>query len=172
LDIVAGNLGSINSIYFGDKDLNFKRVFDFKTERQTSSIKVADLNQDGYLDIVEGNSEERNYVHLGQKNGMFIEIGLREDLKDDTYNIEIGDLNNDELPDIVESNSGTLNLYYRTQKKKFGQQRLQIITWALPIWKIHGFPKVILYLEKFMLKHATAHIQTRSLIYNFLPYFQ
>lgn len=97
--------------------MNFKRVYDFKTERSTSSIKVADLNKDGYLDIVEGNSEERNYVYLGQENGEFIEIGLREDLKDDTYNIEIGDLNNDGFPDIVESNSGTWNLYYRTQKK-------------------------------------------------------
>lgn len=69
------------------------------------------------LDIVEGNSEEKNYVYLGQKNGGFIEIGLREDLKDDTYNIEIGDLNNNRLPDIVESNSGTWNLYYLTRKK-------------------------------------------------------
>ena len=83
----------------------------------TYSIKIADLNQDGLLDIVEGNSEERNYVHLAQKNGEFIEIGLREDLKDDTYNIEIGDLNNDGFPDIVESNSGTWNLYYLTRKK-------------------------------------------------------
>jgi hypothetical protein len=142
LDIVAGNLGSINSIYFGDKDLNFKRVFDFKTERQTSSIKVADLNQDGYLDIVEGNSEERNYVHLGQKNGMFIEIGLREDLKDDTYNIEIGDLNNDELPDIVESNSGTLNLYYRTQKKNLGNNVYKLSLGLCPFGKFMDFPKL------------------------------
>ena len=117
MDIVTGNLGSKNSIYFGDKKLSFNRVFDFKTERNTSSIKVSDLNQDGYLDIIEGNSEERNYVHLGQKNKEFKEIGLREDLKDDTYNIEIGDLNNNGLPDIVESNSGTWNLYYITRKK-------------------------------------------------------
>jgi hypothetical protein len=83
----------------------------------TSSINVADFNQDGNLDIVEGNSEGRNYVYLGQKNGEFIEIGLRDDLMDDTYHIEIGDLNNDGFPDIVESNSGTWNLYYKTRKK-------------------------------------------------------
>ena len=95
----------------------FNRVFHFKPERNTSSIKISDLNQDGYLDIIEGNSEERNYVYLGQESGTFTEIGLREDLKDDTYNIEVGDLNNDGFPDIVESNSGTWNLYYRTRKK-------------------------------------------------------
>ena len=52
------------------------------------------------------------------KNGVFKKIGLRKDLKDDTYNIEIGDLNGDGLLDIIESNSGTLNLYYRTIIKK------------------------------------------------------
>ena len=35
------------------------------------------------------------------------------------------------------------------------------MAWSLPIWKIFGFPKVSLYLERFVLKHATAHIQTR-----------
>lgn len=57
------------------------------------------------------NSEEQNFVYVGQKNGEFIEIGLRKDLKDETYNIEIGDLKTDGFPDIVESNSGTWNLY-------------------------------------------------------------
>ena len=33
--------------------------------------------------------------------------------------------------------------------------------WSVPIWKIYGFPKVSLYLERFVLKHATAHIQQR-----------
>jgi hypothetical protein len=35
------------------------------------------------------------------------------------------------------------------------------MAWSLPIWKIFGFPKVSLYLERFVLKHATAHIQER-----------
>jgi hypothetical protein len=29
------------------------------------------------------------------------------------------------------------------------------------IWKIYGFPKVSLYLERFVPKHATAHIHQR-----------
>ena len=97
--------------------MSFIKVYNFKAERTTYCITIADLNQDGYLDIVEGNSGERNYVYLGQKNGAFKEIGLREDLEGNTYNIETGDLNNDGFPDIVESNSGTLNLFYRTRKK-------------------------------------------------------
>jgi len=31
----------------------------------------------------------------------------------------------------------------------------------VPTWKIYGFPKVILYLERFVLKHTTAHIHKR-----------
>ena len=37
------------------------------------------------------------------------------------------------------------------------------MAWSLPIWKIFGFPKVSLYLERFVLKHATAHIQERCM---------
>jgi len=36
------------------------------------------------------------------------------------------------------------------------------MAWSVFIWKIYGFPKVSLYLERFVLKHATAHIQKRS----------
>ena len=35
------------------------------------------------------------------------------------------------------------------------------MAWSVLIWKIYGFPKVSLYLERFVPKHATAHIQTR-----------
>ena len=89
----------------------------FEKERETYSIKIVDLNQDGILDIIEGNSEQQNYVFIGKSNGKFNEIGLREDLKDDTYNIEIGDLDNDGFPEIVVSNSGSWNLYYKTRKE-------------------------------------------------------
>jgi hypothetical protein len=34
------------------------------------------------------------------------------------------------------------------------------MAWSVPIWKIYGFPKVSLYLDRFALKHATAHILT------------
>ena len=35
------------------------------------------------------------------------------------------------------------------------------MAWSVLTWEIYGFPKVGLYLENFVLKHATAHIQTR-----------
>lgn len=116
-DIIAGNLGQENIIYYGGKNVISDRTFSFEPKRATQSIEVADLNMDGFPDIIEGNSEERNYVYLGQENGGFLEVGLREDTKDDTYHVTSGDLNSDGFPDIVEANSGAWNLYYRTQKK-------------------------------------------------------
>jgi hypothetical protein len=35
------------------------------------------------------------------------------------------------------------------------------MAWSVPIWKIYGFPKVSLYLERSVLKHATAYIHKR-----------
>ena len=35
------------------------------------------------------------------------------------------------------------------------------MAWSVPIWKNYGFPKDSLYLERFVLKHATAHIHKR-----------
>ena len=32
---------------------------------------------------------------------------------------------------------------------------------SVPIWKIYCFPKDSLYLERFVLKHTTAHTQKR-----------
>lgn len=35
------------------------------------------------------------------------------------------------------------------------------MAWFEHIWKIYGIPKISLYLERFELKHATAHIHQR-----------
>ncbi len=40
------------------------------------------------------------------------------------------------------------------------------MAWSVPIWKLFGLPKGSLYLERFVLKHATAHIHKR---YQTLP---
>ncbi|MEZ5424618.1 MAG: VCBS repeat-containing protein, partial [Pyrinomonadaceae bacterium] len=117
LDVLAGNLGQKNAIYFGDRDLSFNRKFTFKEARMTSSVAIADLNKDGNSDVVEGNTGQANYVHLGKPDGTFTEMELGEDVKQSTYNVRTGDLNNDGFSDIVESNSGGLNLFYITRKK-------------------------------------------------------
>lgn len=117
LDIVSGNLRAENKLYYGNEKMDFSQSISFSANRPTSTVAVADLNGDGYLDIVEGNFEDRNYVYFGSEAGAFEEVGLREDLKDDTYDIEIGDIDNNGLLDIVISNSGELNLFYKTRSE-------------------------------------------------------
>jgi hypothetical protein len=39
------------------------------------------------------------------------------------------------------------------------------MAWSVTTWKIYGFPKVSLYLDKFVLKHATAHIHKRYMAF-------
>lgn len=116
LDIVSANLRAANKIHYGSIKGTFDEEMSFDSIRASSSLKIADLDQDGHLDVVFGNYDDRNYVYLGTGNGTYREIGLREDLKNDTYDIAIGDINGDGLPDIIESNSGDWNLFYRTFK--------------------------------------------------------
>jgi hypothetical protein len=35
------------------------------------------------------------------------------------------------------------------------------MAWSVLIWKMYGFPKVSLYLQRLVIKHATAHIHQR-----------
>jgi|AntRauTorckE5430_2_1112549.scaffolds.fasta_scaffold40981_2 hypothetical protein len=39
-----------------------------------------------------------------------------------------------------------------------GTHIIKSMAFSVPIWKIYGFPKVSLYLERFVLKHAKALI--------------
>lgn len=52
------NFPNIISIKEGSKSLTFNRIFDYKTECCTLSIRIIDLHKDGYLDIAEGTSEQ------------------------------------------------------------------------------------------------------------------
>ncbi|MDX1550551.1 MAG: VCBS repeat-containing protein, partial [Lysobacter spongiicola] len=117
IDVVTGSLGNGTRVHYGDGKGGFPRQLSLSSDRDTASVAVADLNQDGRPDVVEGNSERVNVVHMAQTNGQYQQKPLREDLADDTYHVATGDLNGDGLPDIVESNSGDWNLYYLVRKR-------------------------------------------------------
>ncbi|SKB86732.1 hypothetical protein SAMN05660226_03499 [Parapedobacter luteus] len=101
LDVIVGYLGAANRIYYGDKSLKYGNFDEFGDSTATSSIAVGDLNEDGIMNIVEGNVESVNRVFIGNVHRTFEIQNLREDLNDDTYHVEIGDLHNDGLLDIV-----------------------------------------------------------------------
>ena len=78
---------------------------------QTWSIKVADFDNNGFLDIVSGNVG-RNRLYLNDGTAFDINSGV--DITTDsttTYDIAIGDINGDGKLDVVAGNAGVNRLY-------------------------------------------------------------
>ncbi len=80
-------------------------------------LAAVDIDQDGDQDLVLANRRGVNEIALNDGQGRFPEVGLRDDLHEDTYDIAVGDLDGDGLLDIVEANSDSWNLYYLTTKE-------------------------------------------------------
>ncbi len=78
------------------------------TSRQTSSVRFADLNQDGDPDIVVANRNSRNVVLLGNPAAGVFGFPTNDDLANsgqtDSSSVAVGDLNGDGVPEIVVAN--------------------------------------------------------------------
>jgi hypothetical protein len=120
---VCGNYDYVNVAYFSTiaytVNLSWNPVSDptFDTTSYnfgtgtdpTSSIALADLNSDTYLDIVAGNRYDgvngQNIVHLGDGDGTFDTTSHNfGDGTDLTSSVALGDMNQDNILDIVVGN--------------------------------------------------------------------
>jgi len=115
LDIVTGNDGEINVIYLNDGLGNFDwsgsaRGFGTGSD-ETYSVAVGDIDGDGDLDIVVGNVDQQNTVHLNNGEGYFSDQRTRVfgDAAYDTVAVALGDVDGDGDLDIVSGNSGQPN---------------------------------------------------------------
>lgn len=115
LDIVVGNEGQQNMIYFnlgagGSDQRPFGPGADW-----TYDIVVQDLDGDSDLDIVVANRYEQNAVYLNDGLGLFnwstpaSTFGTGED---QTTCVAVGDLDNDGIPDFAAGNAGEQNVIY------------------------------------------------------------
>ncbi len=80
----------------------------------TYAVEFADLNHDGYLDIVEGNSNQLNKYYLNDGHGNFPvghSLGPSTDTMD-TRSIAVGDVNRDGWLDIVAGNYSQSDVVY------------------------------------------------------------
>lgn len=68
----------------------------------TYDVEVADLNNDGYPDIIAGNYNEQNVIYFNNHDGTFSKLPL--DKKDYTKVVKAADMNNDGLMDLIIGN--------------------------------------------------------------------
>ena len=105
-DLVLANRDNIpNEILINKGNRQFTKKLDFGSGTfETRSVAVADMNNDGILDIVTGNVSGSNVIYLGDKNFAFNEKLLFGDEDTPTYSIALADFNKDGFMDIVAGN--------------------------------------------------------------------
>ena len=116
LDIVVGRSHNTNGgqdiIYFNNGNGTFANPTQFSTiNDQTYAIKIGDLNNDGWLDIVTGNNGALNQVYMNNHRSYFTPTAIGT-LTENTYSIDLGDLNRDGYLDLVVGNYNQANRYY------------------------------------------------------------
>ena len=132
---VKQNLDSY--VYWGSRE-------GFQAERRlglptlgAAAAAVADLNQDGHLDLVFANSAggrdqlpgggNHSYLYWGSEQGFPVE---RRDLLPTKFasDVQISDLNGDSVPEIVFANAGTgndlggISIYWGSPQGRYGEQ--------------------------------------------------
>jgi hypothetical protein len=122
LDVVAGNSSPPNRLYLntGDPGNPFVGVArqDVTADVDyTRSVTLGDVNGDGRLDVVTGNSggdRNRVYLNTGDLANPFLGV-VGQDISTDecfTQSIALGDVNGDGTLDVVAGNWGTPNRLY------------------------------------------------------------
>ncbi len=120
IDVLAGNDGQVDKLYLNNTDKNAEEIsISFSAglaissdENATRSLVVLDLNRDGNLDIISGNANQVNQIHMNNGNTTFATaVNLSADIQN-TKMLTIADMDNDSYPDILAANDGQSNTLY------------------------------------------------------------
>jgi len=120
LDVLAGydapgdnNLHDRNHLFLGDGLGGFSLASPVMGNlHNTRALAVGDINNDGILDFVSGNSGQLNQAWLGNGDGTFNSSKRITLHMDDTHSILLGDYNNDGNLDCVAGNFDRHNRLY------------------------------------------------------------
>ncbi len=123
LDIVQGNPWRQSLIYWNSGwdpgQGQFERTTAFGGTYDTRSIAIGDVNNDGALDIVQGNYGSPSMIFLNDGLGGF-GAGVSVGGNDKTVSLALGDLNGDGALDIVQGNEGQSYVYFNTRFRGAG----------------------------------------------------
>ena len=122
LDVVAGNGKQINRLYLNSGSANrFGKINGFSISanvNDTRSIAVGDVDSDGKLDVVAGNSSQdggspnRLYLNNGSSNPFIDVNGINiTDDNDPTRSLAFGDVDGDNDLDIITGSDEAKSLY-------------------------------------------------------------
>jgi len=109
LDLALGNRNGFGNdeVYFNDGSGGFSLNGTVgPSANDTWAVELADMDGDGFLDVVMGNHEQQNTVYLNDKTGNFAASGLNFGNSDEaTFHLGIGDIDNDGDLDAVMGNT-------------------------------------------------------------------
>lgn len=105
-DLVLANRDNIpNEIYLNKGNRQFAKKLDFGSGTyETRAVAIADMNNDGILDIVTGNLNGANIIYFGNQNFTFRETLIFGNDDTDTYSLALADFDKDGFIDIVSGN--------------------------------------------------------------------
>ncbi len=83
-----------------------------REDGRTYALAVADMDNDGDLDLIVGNVAQENAVFFNQGDGRIYREARFGDESHATYGLDTGDLNGDGFEDIAVANSGSRNLVF------------------------------------------------------------
>jgi hypothetical protein len=116
VDLVVGNYGELNVIYFGDGD----GTFDTRSAAigpgtdLTRKILLGDVNNDTWLDIIIGNHQQQDIIYMNDGDGTFdtTQYVMPDVGSNYTFSLDLGDVDGDSWKDLVVGNLEGENLVY------------------------------------------------------------
>jgi len=117
IDVVGGNQGARSLLFLNNGCVvpllgSKSNTLPGDNETDTTAMTEADLNGDGFPDIITGNMNQRTLYYLNDGSGMFFEGRTLTESIYKTTSVGAGDLNQDGLPDVVAGNMKQKNKIY------------------------------------------------------------
>ena len=108
----SGHVGNNTCHAWTGNDFGGPQTIAAASTNMTFAVKLADVNGDGYLDLIEGSQGAPTYVYLNGGSGAACDFSATPALVGDsiaehtTVALEVGDIDRDGDIDIVEGNNG------------------------------------------------------------------